>query len=147
MASVILNIPGKPIGKGRPKFSRRGAYVQTYTPEKTVAYENLVQLAWIQAGHEKLNGCLKVRIDACFKIPSSVSKKKHEEMRWQYYPHKADADNIAKSILDALNGIAFDDDAQVVELSVTKRYSPCDVEAAVVILEEIGEVVPHDAKV
>ena len=36
---------------------------------------------------------------------------------------KPDTDNIAKAILDALNGVAYYDDAQVVELHVVKKYS------------------------
>jgi Holliday junction resolvase RusA-like endonuclease len=40
-----------------------------------------------------------------------------------YYNHKPDLDNLAKIILDSLNGIAFDDDRQVVRLEVSKFYS------------------------
>lgn len=36
-------IKGEPVGKGRPKFARQGNYVKTYTPEKTVEYENLIK--------------------------------------------------------------------------------------------------------
>jgi Holliday junction resolvase RusA-like endonuclease len=36
---------------------------------------------------------------------------------------KPDTDNIAKICLDALNGIAYHDDAQIVELQVSKLYS------------------------
>lgn len=35
-------VPGEPVGKGRPKFARRGNFVTAYTPEKTASYENLV---------------------------------------------------------------------------------------------------------
>ena len=39
-----FEVMGTPVAKGRPKFARRGNFVSTYTPEKTVNYENLVQL-------------------------------------------------------------------------------------------------------
>lgn len=137
---VSFKIIGKPIGKGRPKFSRRGNFIRTYTPEQTVNYENLVKLSWMQkmaeSGEEgKLEGKIHAYIHAYFKIPASVSKKKRAQMLYSGYDHKPDADNIAKSILDALNGIAYDDDAQVVSLTVEKTYG--DEECVIVNLEEI----------
>lgn len=133
---VVIEIPGKPIGKGRPKFSRQGNFVRTYTPEKTASYENFVRYLWMQSGEEKMEGPLKATIYAFFKIPQSVSKKKRKEMLLDYHTHKPDADNIAKSILDGLSGIAMDDDAQVVWLDVHKHYS--EDERVFLILEEIG---------
>ena len=41
----------------------------------------------------------------------------------EYYPtKKPDADNIAKVVCDALNGLAYKDDAQVIDLTVHKRF-------------------------
>jgi len=131
---VIIEIPGKPIGKGRPKFSRQGNFVRTYTPEKTVSYENFVRYLWMQSGEEKMVGPLKATIYAFFKIPQSVSKKKRKEMMLDYYTHKPDADNIAKSILDGLSGVAMDDDSQVARIDVHKHYS--EDERVFLILEE-----------
>lgn len=136
MAKVTIKIYGKVKGKGRPKFSRMGNFVKTYTPKETVEYENLVRLSWMQTPEtEKLSGNIRATIRAYFKIPKSVSKKKHAEMIDAPYASKPDTDNIAKSILDALNGIAYDDDSQVVELNVYKIYS--DDEYAILELEEI----------
>jgi len=118
-----LTIPGKPIGKGRPKFSTAGNYVRTYTPQQTVEYENLVRLAWMESGFEKLSGNVGVFISAYFPIPASISKKKREKMEGAFYDKKPDVDNICKIILDALNGIAYDDDKQVVKVAITKLYS------------------------
>lgn len=118
-----INIPGKPIGKARPKFSRQGNFVKTYTPEKTVNYENWVKMCWMNSGQEKMRGNIIAVIVARFMIPQSFSKKKRNELNEKPCPKKPDCDNIAKSILDALNGIAYDDDAQIVDLSVSKVYS------------------------
>lgn len=136
MATVQIRVDGKIVGKQRPKFSRQGALMKTYTPEKTVTYENYVRLCWMQNGADKLNGLIKATIDAHFRIPTSVSKKRHIRMLNTGCPKKPDADNIAKSILDALNGIAYDDDAQVVVLEVIKTYD--DEEFVRVTLEEIN---------
>lgn len=110
---VKFTIPGKPGSKGRPKFSRQGEYVRTYTPEKTVEYENLVRVAWMQAGSPKLNGAIRGDYIAYFPIPKSLSKKKQREMYGKPYLGKPDRDNTEKVIQDALNGCLYDDDAQV----------------------------------
>lgn len=120
-------IPGVPVGKGRPKFSTFGGYPKAYTPVKTVNYENLVKIAFQQTGEQPFERETQLRADitAFFPIPKSVSKKKREEMNRGLLMHtkKPDCDNIAKSILDALNGLAYYDDSQICELSVYKMYS------------------------
>ena len=112
-------VPGLPRGKGRPRFSRNG---HTYTPKDTILYENLVATSYYGG---KLEGDLSAKIVCYFPIPKSMSKKKREFMLTErvYYNHKPDLDNLAKIILDSLNGIAFDDDRQVVRLEVSKFYS------------------------
>ena len=131
-----LNIVGKVIGKQRPKFSSRGGFVKTYTPDQTINYENYVKMLWLQSGQEKLTGNIKATIDAEFLIPKSFSKKKQAALDGAYCSKKPDCDNIAKSILDALNGIAYDDDSQIVELTVRKYYTGLG-EVAILILEEV----------
>ena len=49
MKQIRFTIPGQPFGKQRPKFSRAGAYVKTYTPKETTSYENLVKLFYNEA--------------------------------------------------------------------------------------------------
>ena len=77
---VEFTVPGTPVAKGRPRFSRQGNFVRTFTPEKTYNYEQLVKLAFMQAGCEKLSGAVKVRIIAYFPIPKSTSKKRQKMM-------------------------------------------------------------------
>lgn len=134
---VTITILGKPASKGRPRFQRAGNYVRTYTDDKTVEYENLVRLAWMQSGEEKLSGAIRALVLACFPIPKSLSKKKQKELIDKPYTKKPDCDNIAKIVLDALNGIAYDDDSQIVNLEVQKEYSS---EAKVVLMLREVEV-------
>lgn len=129
---VKFTIPGEPMGKQRPKFSRRGNYVHTYTPDKTVSYENLVKLEFerqcntfpFPKGIE-----LEMCIEAYFSIPKSTSKKKTAQMLDKYIrpTKKPDADNIIKIIADSLNGIAYYDDSQIVSCKCDKYYGsqPC----------------------
>ncbi|HHD2713896.1 RusA family crossover junction endodeoxyribonuclease [Clostridium perfringens] len=67
----------------------------------------------------------KALIVAYYKIPKSYSKKRVQAIRdgLEKPIKKPDADNIAKIILDSLNGIAYKDDSQIIELSVIKRYT------------------------
>lgn len=117
-----FEVLGKPYGKGRPRFMRNG---HTYTPSETTNYENLVKLSFQQqTDRTKFDGEVSARIIAVYPIPKSASKKKQAEMlTGDIRPTvKPDCDNIAKTILDALNNIAFADDSQVVELFVKKMY-------------------------
>lgn len=54
MKQIRFTIPGQPFGKQRPKFSRAGAYVKTYTPKETTGYENLVKLFYNEAAKGKM---------------------------------------------------------------------------------------------
>ena len=118
-----FNIPGKIQAKQRPRFN--GKFV--YTPQNTINYENWVKACYLEKyrNEKPLEKALKVNIIAFFEIPKSVSKKKKEQMlNNEIYPTiKSDTDNIAKSILDSLNKIAYLDDKQVVDLRVRKQYA------------------------
>ena len=131
--TFTFEIVGEPQGKGRPRFSTRGGFVKTYTPEKTASYENFVKLCYLNKYKgQKLDGEIIAEIIAYFSIPKSFSKKNRSEaIEGKIRPtKKPDTDNIAKTILDSLNGIAFEDDKQVVALLVKKLYGE---EAKVVV--------------
>ena len=117
-------ITGEPQGKGRPRFARS---VHTYTPEKTAAYEKAAALAYkrrYQGKSFEKGVPLEMRIRAYCKVPQSASKAKRADMlSGMIRPIKTpDADNIAKIICDALNGVAYHDDAQIVRIAVEKYY-------------------------
>lgn len=128
MRQIKFSVPGQPFGKQRPKFSRTGQYVKTYTPDETVSYENLVKLMYQQAAKGKMfseDAALDVRIIAYYEIPKSMSKKKRKAMlEHKVRPtKKPDWDNIGKIICDSLNKVAYHDDAAVVDAQVRKFYS------------------------
>jgi Holliday junction resolvase RusA-like endonuclease len=135
---IKLTIPGKPLGKQRPRVMRNG---HTYTPDKTVNYETLVKQLYITEHFQKqLPGAIKATITAYMPIPKSESKVRKEKMReGKIRPtKKPDWDNIGKIITDALNGLAYDDDKQIVDARVIKLYG--DQPRVEVELEEIEEV-------
>lgn len=121
---MTFTVIGKPQGKARPRFSRKSGTV--YTPSKTEAYEKLIRTEYLNAKGRKYEKDVDVTVSirAYFEIPKSWTKKKRREWELrQWRPRvKPDADNIAKAVLDALNGVAYEDDAQVSDLRVKKRY-------------------------
>ena len=124
---VKFTVEGVPVGKGRPKFARRGNFVQAYTPTKTKAYEQQVADAARTAMGAKLRTMepVQVNLDMFLPIPASWSKTKRElAQKGVVYPTtKPDIDNVAKAVFDAMNGIVFQDDKQIVKQLVTKHYS------------------------
>jgi len=125
--AVVFVIPGVPVGKGRPRFARQGAFVRTFTPEKTASYENLVKVKAEDAmrGRRIIEGAVSVAISLYVTPPASwSSKKQREALAGNVYPiSKPDVDNVIKGIFDAMNEIVWRDDKQVVDIVVKKRYS------------------------
>lgn len=124
-----ITIPGPPQGKARARtfYNPRLGKHTSVTPSKTVLYENLIKTCYLRAheGECYEEGPLGVNISAYYEIPKSMSKKDKEAALYgKLFPtKKPDADNIAKVICDALNGLAYKDDKQIVDLNVRKRYA------------------------
>ena len=110
-----------PVAKARPRWS----HGRVYTPSRTVNAENMIRKAWKNAGGEMIHGPVAVSIDFLMQTPKSWSKAKKEMAQVQeILPlKKPDIDNLVKTVLDALNGLAYDDDKQIIELSAHKRYN------------------------
>ena len=120
-----FTIPGEPVGKGRPRFSRQGSFVMAYTPGKTVSYENLIKVEYErQSGFSFGEREIGLRVTAYFSIPKSASKVKRRQMKdGEIRPaKKPDIDNVCKVVADALNGVAYNDDRQIVYTEISKRY-------------------------
>ena len=122
-------VPGNPQGKGRPRVGRVGGHARMFTPQKTVAYESLISLAAQQAMEkgsiQPLQGPVLLQMTMLHAVPKSWSKKKREKALTGYIMPtvKCDADNCLKAVCDALNGVAWRDDTQVVDVFLTKRYA------------------------
>lgn len=118
-------IPGKPKGKDRPRFNTTTKAV--HTTSATREYEQTVRWSYMSAIHvgERFHsGPCRVEIDAVFSIPKSWAHwRRSKALSGEILPEcKPDCDNIAKAVLDALNGIAYKDDSSVTELNIKKRY-------------------------
>ncbi len=122
---MCFTVPGKPEGKARPRMTRSG---HAYTPEQTRAYEERIRLAYRTDCRGSVPFAagvpVQVVILAYHAIPRSESRRRREKMLCaEILPTvKPDWDNVGKAVCDALNGLAWHDDAQVVEARVVKRY-------------------------
>ncbi len=121
---IEFTVYGKPKGKGRPRFTRYG---HAYTPDDTRDYELEVRMAYIAAGGRLAanEGPVEITISAFYPIPKSARKSIQAQMRDNVLLPmvKPDWDNVGKIICDALNGVAWHDDAQVTRATVRKVYS------------------------
>lgn len=120
--SISFCVRGEPKGKGRPRFTRSG---HAYTPKDTIGYENRIRQAYHTAGNPMMMGDIGMEIKAYYGIPKSRSNRIKAEMaEGKIRPtKKPDADNVIKVIADALNGIAYHDDSQIVEVQLEKWYA------------------------
>lgn len=122
---ISFFIDGEPVAKARPRFSKYG---HAYTPKKTAQYEKKVKNTYrTQPNAFKFDGnaALMVSIIFSMPIPQSYSKKRRKWILdgYEHYTKKPDLDNLAKAVLDALNGVAWCDDSQIVTLNLRKEYS------------------------
>ena len=140
---AVFHVAGAAISKGRPRFARRGAHVIAYTPEKTKTYEAQIKSAALEAmaGGQITTGAVHVDIVIHVEPPASWSKKRRAEaLDGAIHPMgKPDIDNVTKGILDAMNGIVYADDKQVIQMTVVKRYfEPAGVVVRVGIVDGDG---------
>lgn len=125
--NTTIFIKGKPEGKARARtfYDRRARKMVSVTPAQTKTYEEYIRWCYTEQGGQHFGDKpVQVGIKAFYEIPKSFSKKKKEAAaaREIYPTTKPDCDNIIKVVLDALNGLAYDDDKQVVSVSCEKYY-------------------------
>lgn len=124
--TVSFAVPGAPRGKGRPRTAVIAGRAQIYTDAKTRSEEGAIRsiAAGVMGGQTPFEGAVILRLCAYRPIPSGFSQKRRASAeRGEIVPiSKPDADNYLK-IIDALNGIVWRDDSQVVTAIVHKRFS------------------------
>lgn len=124
-------------GQGRPRFSK---YSGAYKSKEDIEYENLIKECFLKEakGIKPSKRPVSILIEAFYKLPKQTPKYVKDELEenlYDYVPQsKPDIDNVAKSVLDALTGIAYVDDKQVYDLCCNKNY---DVTSETCYLEVI----------
>ena len=97
-----------------------------YTPKKTVNYETLIRelFAIKYPDFQPIEGSVEMNLTAYLKIPKTSNKKTMLMETGEIRPtKKPDMSNILKTVEDALNNLAYNDDKQIVELTVKKWFS------------------------
>lgn len=126
---MIFEVKGRPQGKARARtfFDERIGKMRSVTPESTKSYEELIRWSFVSQGG-KYGGntaAFRVEISARYDVPQSWSKKKRAAaLSGEILPKvKPDCDNLIKVVLDALNGVAYNDDRQVIYVACRKKYA------------------------
>lgn len=114
-------IPCLPVAQPRARATTFNGHARMYEAKKSHPiheFKAAIKAAWYQAGAVKISGELTAILECAFARPAKVAKK----LGSGRLPHcsRPDCDNLAKGVLDALNGLAYDDDSQVSQLIVRK---------------------------
>lgn len=130
MNEIYFIVDGKVQPKQRPKVYRNKytGQVRAMTPKETVDYENKVKASFYEAcDGEKffLTGAVQMTVNVYVAIAKSTPKKTREKMltgELKPITRTGDLDNLFKAISDALNGVAYDDDSQIIDATIRKFY-------------------------
>lgn len=137
---VTIALDGPPRGKGRPRSRVTRGFAQIYTDEKTVKYESQLRYAAMQemAGQVPTDLPICLAMTVRFAVPTTWSRKKTAAALLGHVRPtvKPDADNTLK-LTDALNGIVWLDDKQVVDARVRKIYAA--IPGLTIEVKTIGE--------
>lgn len=126
---LTIDIGGKPIAQGRPKFSTRNGYPRAYDPKKSSDYKALMRMVAVgemsSRGLKPTDEPLLVRVMVRRLPPRNWSKRKLVSLdcgEWIPVTVKPDLDNYVKA-LDGLNGIVWTDDNRICRIEAEKFYS------------------------
>ena len=124
---IEFTVPGEPVAKGRARAFIRAGKIGHYTPDKTANYESLVRLFASRAMGNKplMTEAVWLTVDAYFSIPRSwpVRKQQDAEVLKVRKISRPDLSNVVKGVEDALNGVVWVDDSQVIQILASKHYS------------------------
>ena len=115
MRMIHLYVEGKPVPKSRPRVVTKGKRRFAFTPKKVKTWENHIK----EVAKNHFNSPIDwpVVVTLIFYMPRPKSRR-HDF----WVPTTPDLDNLEKSVLDGLNGVAYTDDKLVVAKSASKRY-------------------------
>jgi len=123
VALLDLRVYGLPVAQGRPRARafRVGAFtrVSVYDPANSKDWKRTVQAQALERKPATpAEGPLSMSLAFLLPRPKSLPKRERHHIK------KPDADNLAKAVKDALRGVVYRDDSQIVDLHVTKGYDP-----------------------
>lgn len=131
-----FKVVGKIKGKSRPRFNTKTG--RTYKVNQDRVYEAQIRTAFIDGGFNKSDKYIRLELDMFFQVPKSYNKKRRFNClsNIEKPAKKPDIDNVLKNILDSLNGYAYNDDIQVIEV-VCKKYYTEEEDYVMITIKEI----------
>lgn len=133
MRQVKFSVVGPPVPKSRPRVVTKGKRRFAYTPKRVRDWEDIIREE--ARKHFERPFDWPVVVSLIFLMPRPKSR------RLEYWVSTTpDLDNLEKSVLDAMNEVAYTDDRLVVVKSSSKRYVQKEEEPGVhVIVTAITE--------
>lgn len=128
---IQFTIYGRAVPQGRPRAYRRGNFIGMYDPKESKAWKQEVR--WQALQHKSLKlftGAIIFEVHFWLPKPKSLPKK------IVHHTKKPDLDNLVKAIKDALKGIIYRDDSQVVYSIASKGYGEPHIDIAIQELTE-----------
>jgi Holliday junction resolvase RusA-like endonuclease len=119
---IVFTVPGQAVPWARAGGGKTG---HRFTPAKQRSYAGVLKLFCQRAmrGGPLITGPIELSVMAEYGWPKSWNEKRRSAPGAQWKTSRPDTDNLSKLIKDALNTVAWSDDAQVVSEHVWKRYS------------------------
>ena len=142
---IVIRLGGEPVAKGRPRIGRlHNGRPVAFTPAHTVKYETQLRYEAQHAmnGRPMFTGPLEMVVTAARPVPRSWSNvKKVKAVNGLIFPtSRPDGDNYLKIAADSLNQLVYEDDSQIVRMTVSKIYSSTPS-----LIIEVREVVPNSS--
>lgn len=121
--AIAFSVPGDPVPQPRPRVTTRGGHGHAYTPKShpVHAYRQAVAAAARAAGAGIHGDAVELVLDFVFARPKSHLRKNGLAPDAPRWPRK-DIDNLQKAVMDSLNGVAWEDDSQVIRVVASKSY-------------------------
>lgn len=123
---VEFSTTGEPISKARARFTNYGSKTRAYTPQKTLDGEAAISAAYLKAARRR-----GTNPEAAYAVHVHFYNGTRQ---------RRDVDNMVKLVLDGLNGIAWVDDNQVLEIVARKSFVSKSEARTVVRVYDIGEM-------
>lgn len=126
MNQITFEIKGTPIPLERARHGKGRTYdtARNKSAKEAVAWEGRAAMG----SQKPFKGPVKMRVACLFEWPKSYTKSRRQRCYGNMKDTKPDLDNLVKLVKDALNGIFYDDDSQVCEITATKFFTsqePC----------------------
>ena len=119
---VTGSIPGDPHPQGRGRIVRRGRFASIKDPDDSFNWKAEVKTMLAEKFQRPIEGPIHLSLECRFQMPKSRHRKKSPRPS-EWHIGQKDCDNLAKSFMDAGQGIGWLNDGQISSLSVRKVYA------------------------